>query len=173
MRISGRIMKLTKLIFGFMLLGSSLAWADDPTGCDKFKWSIDRERTALAASGLPALNSGKAASLPLTAIVGLQPLADAGMPKAPERVQKPDTFAGFLNVGSLTAGKYTVTVSDYAWVDVVQNGSYLKAADHSSIRGCDGVRKSMKFDLAAGDAVIQLSGVAGNAIKMAVLPAAE
>ena len=50
---------------------------------------------------------------------------------------------------------------------------YLKPTDHNSLKGCEGLRKVMKFDLSAGAAVIQLSGVAEDAIKLVIFRATE
>jgi hypothetical protein len=40
------------LLTGLLLLGVAPAWAaEEPNGCDKFKWPIERERAALTAPG--------------------------------------------------------------------------------------------------------------------------
>jgi hypothetical protein len=159
--------------FAVLLLGCTPALAQEPVGCDKFKFPVEREKAALAGPSLPKIESGAQAPMSAAVIVGLRPLADAQMPKPPERSQKPETFAGFVNLGPVAAGTYTITVSDYAWVDVLQNGNYLKPKEFSGVKGCDGIRKVMKFDLPAGSASIQLSGVGENAIKLAVFRVTE
>ena len=110
---------------------------------------------------------------PLAVTLSLPPVADAGLPKPSERTQKPGTFAGYLRLGQIPGGIYTVSVSDSAWVDVIQDGNYLKPTEFSGVTGCNGIRKTMKFSLAAGSTTVQISGVAANAIKLAVVPSSD
>jgi hypothetical protein len=47
------------LLIGFVLLGTTSAWAaEEPSGCDKFKWPIEHERAALTAPDRIKLASG-------------------------------------------------------------------------------------------------------------------
>jgi hypothetical protein len=98
------------------------------------------------------------------------PFADAKLPMAPERAPKsPTSFAGFLQVPALAkAGTYKITLSSEGWIDVVQDGHLVKGGPFSGATGCEGVRKSVKFDLAAAPFVVQLSGVPVNSIKIAI-----
>src|SRR5579859_5896172 len=80
------------------LLSVSPGWAaEEPSGCDKFKWNIDRERAALTAPDRIKLASGaELASPPSTAVtLALQPPTEARLPTPPERAPKEGTFAGF------------------------------------------------------------------------------
>jgi hypothetical protein len=43
--------------------------------------------------------------------------------------------------------------------------------EFSGATDCAGIRKTMKYDLAAGPFVVQISGAPDNAIDVAVLPA--
>lgn len=158
-----------------VLSGASQVWAQEPVGCDKFKWDVTRERAALGQTGIPKLESGSpiTGSLPQAIALDLKPPADAKLPSPPERAPKPDTFAGFTTVNIPANGLYSVTLSAAAWVDVLQNGSFLKPKAFSGVHGCEGIRKTVKFDLAAGSTVIQVSGVPEAAIKIAVMPVTE
>ena len=120
-QIVGHFMR-TRFIFAFMLLGTSVATAQEPVGCDKTKFPIDRERAALTAPKLATLVSGGEVPASTATTIKLRPFADAGLSKPPEREQKPDRFAGTLNFVS-PGGAYSVAVSDYAWIDVLQNGT--------------------------------------------------
>lgn len=157
------------------LSGASQAWAQEPVGCDKFKWDVTRERAALAQTNIPKLASGSAltGSLPQTVTLDLKSPADAKLPSPPERAPKPDTFAGFTTLNIPANGFYSVTLSAGAWIDVLQNGSFLKPKAFSGVQGCDGIRKTVKFELTAGATIIQVSGVPESAIKIAVMPVAE
>lgn len=159
------------LVVAFVLLGSSAAFAEEPVGCDKFKWPIDQQRAALTASNITQLQTGDDLTAPPSAaIIGLRPLGEANLPKKPERGQKPESFAGFVNVASVPAGSYTISLSDGAWIDVIQNGSYLKPKEFSGATGCVGIRKTIKFDLSAAPATIQISGITRNTIRLTIQP---
>ena len=108
--------------------------------------------------------------LPFGAIVALKPLADAKLPTPPEQSPKsPDSFAGFFQVlAPKKAGSYKITVSDPAWIDVVQTGKTVKSGDFSGALGCEGVRKSVKFDLAAAPFTVELSSIKADEIKLAI-----
>lgn len=150
------------------------AFAAEPSGCDKFKWPIARERAALTAPERTPLVSGASVTtpLPITAILTLKPMADAGLPSPPERAAAEGTFAGYLNVKTaLPAGAYSISISAGAWIDVVQEGRYLKPKAFSGATDCAGIRKTMKFDLAASPFVVQVSGMKENTIALAILPA--
>jgi hypothetical protein len=147
--------------------------AEEPSGCDKFKWPIDRERAALTAPDRAKLASGsEQAALPTTGItLALVPPADAKLPTPPERAPKEGTFAGFTSVKTAPkAGLYTVSLSAGAWVDVVQDGHFLKPKAFSGATDCDGIRKTMKYELSASPFVLQVSGAKENSLSIAILP---
>ena len=78
----------TLLMIALVLLGTGLALAaEEPSGCDKFKWSIERERAALTAPDRSKISSGgELAALPSTGIIlALRTPADARLPSPPER----------------------------------------------------------------------------------------
>lgn len=165
------IVALTLLGSAPALFGSAPAWAAEPSGCDKFKWSIDKERAALTAQDRLKIASGADLAIPAAAILDLKTPAEAKLPTSPERKPKDGTFAGFARFQKAPkAGTYTVSLSSAAWVDVVQDGEILKPMEFSGATDCAGIRKTMKYDLAAGPFVIQVSGVTENTISLAVLP---
>src|SRR5271166_2683979 len=82
-------------------LGAGPCFAQEPVGCDKFKWPLDKERATLTGTDLPKVASGDRIPwpIPFATTVALVPLADAKLPAAPERAPKsPASFAGFLQV---------------------------------------------------------------------------
>lgn len=157
----------------FLILGVSAAFAEEPVGCDKFKWPVDLQRAALSIAKQQPVASGGVVTTVAAEAISLKPLAGAGLPMPPERKQKDGTFAGFVTVQNLEAGLYTISVSDYAWIDVLQNGNYVKPKDFSGVTGCDGLRKSMKFELGTAPTTVQISGVEKNTINLVILPAAN
>jgi hypothetical protein len=165
------------LAFALAVLGATSALAaEEPSGCDKFKWDITRERAALTAPERPKLTSGaELGALPATGFtLGLVPPADAKLPSSPERAPKEGTFAAFAKMAAPPkAGVYTVSLSGGAWVDVVQDGQFLKPLAFSGATDCEGIRKTMKYELPAKPFVLQLSGSPATTISVAILPAAQ
>jgi hypothetical protein len=147
--------------------------AEEPSGCDKFKWNIDHARAALTAPDRTKLNSGgELAALPATAVtLALVAPADAKLPTPPERTPKDGTFAGFTRFTSAPkAGSYTISLSNGAWLDLVQDGHFIKPVAFSGATDCDGIRKTVKFDLSASPFVLQISGARENSISLAIQP---
>jgi len=156
------------------LLAAAPAFAaEEPSGCDKFKWNIDHARAALSAPDRAKLDSGgEIAGLPATAVtIALVAPADAKLPTPPERAPKEGTFAGFTKVTSPPkAGSYTISLSNGPWVDVVQDGHFLKPTAFSGATDCDGIRKTMKYDLSANPFVLQISGAREKSLSIAIQP---
>ena len=99
---------------------------------------------------------------------------EAKLPTPPERAPKDGTFAGFTSFKTAPkAGVYTISLSAGAWVDVMQDGHFLKPKAFSGATDCDGIRKTMKYELSASPFVVQISGSKENSISIAVLPSGE
>ena len=165
------------LLAAVLLLGCAPAIAaEEPSGCDKFKWPIERERAVLTAPDRTKLTSGsELAALPPTGVtLALRAPAEAKLPSPPERAPKEGTFAGFASFKNAPkAGLYTISLSSDGWVDVVQNGQFLKPRATSGATDCDGIRKILKFELSEGSFVLQVSGAKEDSISIAVLPVKE
>jgi hypothetical protein len=162
------------LLIALVLLGTTAARAaEEPSGCDKFKWSIDREKAALTAPDrIKLVSGGELTALPSTGVtLALRPPADANLPSPPERAPKEGTFAGFANIKAAPkAGLYTVSLSAGAWVDLVQDGHFLKPKGFSDATDCDGIRKTMKYEISAKPLLLQVSGTKEDSISIAILP---
>src|SRR5690348_3814487 len=100
------------------------------------------------------------AAIPSTGVIlSLVKPADAKLPIPPERAPKDGTFAGFASFKTAPkAGIYTVSLSADAWIDVSQDGHVLKPKAFSGATDCDGIRKTMKYELSASPFVLQVSG---------------
>jgi hypothetical protein len=162
------------LLVALLACASAPVWAaEEPSGCDKFKWPIDHERAALSAPDHITLASGGAlAAFPSTGVtLSLVSPADAKLPMPAERAPKDGTMAGFADFkGAPKAGLCTISLSAGAWIDVVQDGHVLKPKAFSGATDCDGIRKIMKYELAAQPFVLQVSGTKEGAISIAILP---
>lgn len=157
-----------------LALGTTSAFAaEEPSGCDKFKWPVERERAALTAPDRARVASGsEQPALPTSAItLALVAPGDAKLPTPPKRAPKDGTFAGFTGIKTAKAGLYTISLSTGAWVDVVQDGHVLKPVGFSGATDCEGIRKTMKYQLSAQPFVLQVSGARDNSLSIAILPA--
>ena len=162
------------VLIAFVLLGPASALAaEEPSGCDKFKWPIGRERAALTAPDRVKLASGsELGALPTTGMtLALLTPVEAKLPTPPERAPKDGTFAGFASFkGAPKPGLYTISLSAGGWVDVVQDGHALKPKAFSGATDCDGIRKTMKYEIPAGPFVLEISGARDKALSVAILP---
>jgi hypothetical protein len=156
-RINGTIIAALLLALAAPVLSAPVLAAEEPSGCDKFKWPIDRERDALTAPSRTKLASGRElAAIPSGGVtLALVAPADAKLPQPPERAPKEGTFAGFASFKNAPrAGIYTISLSAGAWVDVIQDGHFLKPKTFSGAIDCDGIRKTMKYALAASPFIL-------------------
>jgi len=156
-----------------LLVATPALAAEEPSGCDKFKWNIDHERAALTSPDRMKLSSGSdLTALPSTGMtLALTAPADAKLPTPPERAPKDGTFAGFAKLTAAPkAGIYTISLSSGAWVDVVQDGHFLKPKEFSGATDCDGIRKTMKYEISASPFVLQVSGARETSISIAIQP---
>jgi hypothetical protein len=92
---------------------------------------------------------------------------------APERApKKAESFGGVVTILAPThTGTYQVTLADEAWIDVVQNGQRVASSAFTGKAGCEGVRKSVRLEIATGPVVIQISGANADRIAIAAAPA--
>lgn len=149
-----------------------LAQAQEGSGCGGFRWPLEPERAALIRSDKPSLANGGALALNIAMTLELQPLASAGLPKAPERAPKSaQAFAGhFALAAPAKPGVYKVTISSPGWIDVLDGESYLHPKAFTGATGCEGARKSVKFDLPSRPLALQFSGVESDRISVIVSP---
>jgi hypothetical protein len=154
------------------LLAPALAQGAEPSGCDKFKWPVTHEQAALAATPSAPLESGAALAFDAAAQLRLTPFAEAKLDMPPQRAPKvAPSFAGAVKLGApATAATVKISISGEGWIDVVQDGHYVKPVAFSGATDCPGLRKSVKFPLAAAPATIQLSDVRGADISLIVSP---
>jgi hypothetical protein len=161
------------LLTALLLLGAAPAFAaEEPSGCDKFKWPIEHESAALTAPDRIKLASGAELAIPATGMTfTLVAPADARLPAPPQRAPKDGTLAGVARFKApAKAGLYTISLSAGAWIDVVQDRYNLKPKAFSGATDCDGIRKTMKYELSASPFVLQISGARDNGLSVAILP---
>ena len=79
------------------------------------------------------------------------------------------TFGAVASVEVPASGAIQISLSGEAWIDVIQDGKAIKSAGYSGVKTCPGIRKSVRFKLAAGPAIVQFSGAKKAELKVAVL----
>ena len=88
------------------------------------------------------------------------------------RADKPKAehwFGGVVRLPAMAKpGIYQVTLSDEAWIDVIQDGHYARSIGSTGRSDCPGLCKSVRFELNASPFVVQLSGVTTEMIAVAV-----
>jgi hypothetical protein len=124
-------MRVARLGAAIAALAVGPAFAQEPVGCDKFKWPVARETAALRSGDLKTIASGS----DLTAL----------------------PFAGFPSSKGVAPGLYSVSLLAVAWLDVVQNGQQHRCRNHADLR-LRGFRPSIPADIVnssdiPGDAV--------------------
>lgn len=156
-----------------LLTAAPACAAEEPSGCDKFKWPIEHARAALTAPDRIKLASdAELSAIPATGMTfALVAPMEAKLPSPPERAPKDGTFAAFANFKApAKAGLYTVSLSAGAWIDVVQDGHDLKPKAFSGATDCDGIRKTTKYEISASPFVLQISGARDSSLSVAILP---
>ncbi|MFG1425641.1 hypothetical protein [Roseixanthobacter glucoisosaccharinicivorans] len=159
------------IILGF-LLASQAARAAEGEGCAGGAWPLDAARAALAAAQTHVANGAQLPAAEGAFLVDLVPLADAGLPSPPTRLPAEGVkFAGFLLLPApAVAGRIEVSLSEAGWVDLVQDGKSLPAVAFTGVKGCPGLRKSVRFEVTQRPLVLQLSGVSVDRLKVALAP---
>lgn len=144
-------------------------------GCALFDWPVAIEREWFASPDLPSYVSGS--SLPAFPQQGftlaLASAQEVTFPVAPEKPAESGWSGFVLLPQSGSPGMYQITLSDNGWIDVVQGGARLASRAHTGRKDCAALRKSVRFELASGPVTIQISGVPGKTLKIAVRKVAE
>lgn len=173
---AGRVSTAAAATFAIAAFFAPLsAAAQEKEACDQFNWSIKRELALFKDTDLEAVFSGAAVpSLPARGVaLELQPYFTVDYVLAPAKQPKSeDDWGGVLVIQNVPkAGRYQVTASEHAWIDLIQNGKALASTAHTGKPDCAGVRKSVRFDLEPGPLTVQVSGAETKQIKLAILPA--
>ncbi|MEJ0027854.1 MAG: hypothetical protein WDN01_17655 [Rhizomicrobium sp.] len=143
----------------------------DPA-CGKLAWPLEHER-ALLNGTLDAFASGATRkAMPPRAIgVLLVPSDKAALPYPAGKPADAAKFSGYFTVPVTTAGDYLVSASSEGWIDAVQDGVVVASTAHTGDSDCPGLRKSVRFTLAAKPVTLEISSAPGSTIAIAITPA--
>jgi hypothetical protein len=163
-------LRVISLVAALTLAGN--ASAQEPVGCDKFKWPTAREQALLKTAASANVKSGDTIGIPSSAHVELQRLTEISLPNPSSRPPRDKSnFGGFLRLDVAKAGLYSVALTNNAWIDAIQNGAPLKTMDFSGVGGCEAIRKVVRFQFDAGPLLLQISDNAAPTINIAVTSA--
>jgi len=147
---------------------------ESDTGCDKFAWPLVRERALFASAKKITIDTGaKLAAIPARAmLVKLQSGDKVSFALPPERKSRSEHwFGGVISFGSVSRmGIYQVTLSEDAWIDIVQDNQFVRSVGSSGRRDCAGVRKTIRLELGAAPFVMQISGVESETVLVVIRP---
>jgi hypothetical protein len=136
-------------------------------GCDAGKWPLSAVQGRFGGT-LPAVANGD--SLPrlgAPVLVNLSAQADVAFVHAPARAAKANpAYAAIVKLGPEPAATYQVTVSDGAWVDVVEGGELVAQSGYVRRKDCPGIDKSIRFKTNGGPLAIQISGAYAKTIRI-------
>ncbi|MDR4306945.1 hypothetical protein IHQ68_09975 [Chelatococcus sambhunathii] len=153
------------VVLAVLLAPPSLA--EETGGCGKFKWPIEADKALLATAERVPSGTQLDVSGPKGVRVELVDADKAGFEVQPEKPYPPGAPAGVLRF-EVRAGVYQITTTDRLWFDVVQDGKLAEGAEFSGVLDCDGARKSVRFRLKDGPALLQLSGSPARTTAVAI-----
>lgn len=147
-------------------------FAAEPSGCDKFAWPLEKERQLLGdAKDVPAgtlINRDAGGAV----WIELKPFESVELPSPPTRKPKrTPSFAGFVKFAAGGNGRYKISLSEGAWIDVVQEGRDLQSVAFTGATDCPNIRKSVKFELGAEPFTLEVSDAPSPDIAIVVTPA--
>lgn len=149
------------------------ATAAETGGCESFAWPVKTELQWMGAAARSVASGAKLEAPPHQALdVKLVPMKDVTYPVAPTAKRKDDAetaFGGLVSFDTMpSGGTYQVSLSGRGWIDAVQDGKVLSPVAHSGKSDCQGLRKSVRFELGDKPLLIELSGVPQGSIKMTI-----
>jgi hypothetical protein len=169
-----RSWRLAALLLG---LAAGAAHADDP--CAGFKWNVTRERALFAGQPQALTASQGAASAPELSPerlydISLWPQAGLALRvPAGSKSRFEGASAGFARLSVPAAGRYRVSLGQPGWIDLVGEQGVIPSSDFSGQHGCSTPHKVVQFELPAGSVLLQLTGVTGSHVELALTRAPE
>jgi hypothetical protein len=146
--------------------------AEEKPACEQFAWSLSDEKAWFDDANITLRTSGDNTEAVADGAfsIGLKAESEITFVLPPEGKPKDGAANGaivtFANVPQ--AGRYQVTLSDEAWIDMIQEGKYVPSVEHTGVKGCEGLRKSVRFDLASGSLTLQLSRSPAVTLRVAI-----
>lgn len=79
--------------------------------------------------------------------------------------------AGLVTIRVPATGVWRLSASAPVWIDVVGPHGLMPSVAHGRMAPCTSLRKTVEFELAQGDWLVQLSSSPGPAVRLLLSPA--
>lgn len=141
---------------------AGLALAASP--CGAFAWDVGHERALFTTPARDQQAGDTVAAAPTIVLDNLYRLslsrqAQVAFAVPPgKKAHGEPSYAGLARLHIAADGLYRIALGGRLWIDVVQDGRLVKSVAFTGARGCSTPRKVVLFRLAAGDALLQVSG---------------
>ena len=156
---------------GILVASIALGLADRAAaedGCRQFAWSIERERQWFGDGFTAKVESELALPKDGVFTLLLQPVGKVIYRVPPDR-GRDDGMGGIVTLEWAAAGRYQVTLSSHAWMDVVQDDRRLPILGSTGRWDCPGIRLSVQFEIADSSALtFQFGGASVRHLDVAV-----
>ena len=170
-----------RVLLAAILLGAGVASpalaADNTDPCSAFAWPRATDRMLLARAASTQVKDGGTVEVspPLSFALALVPDSETRFALVPQKAPSAAGYGASIAIGAPQAqGDYLVTLSSEGWIDLIQGGASVASTAHSGAMNCPGMRKSVKFHLAAGAPLtLQISSAPGPEIDVAITPASN
>ena len=146
------------------------SYAQDP--CAAFKWNVAHERALFAGAAervAAGPDRGSAPQLLPDHLYGLsllpQERISLSVPLG-RKAQFDGAFGGLARLQVPRAATYRIALDQPGWIDVVGEHGVIPSSDFAGGSACNAPHKLVRFELPAGELLLQLSGVATAAIKL-------
>jgi hypothetical protein len=164
---------MRSFLFAIVCLTASIgAAAADTGGCQSLAWPLDVELQWTKAANPQAVASGAKLDAPpeKALAVSLAPIESVAFPIPPTshgKSKEAGRFGALIEFGGVPQpGTYQISLSDVGWIDVVQGGTALHSKAHTGKSDCEGLRKSVRFEIGQGPFTLELSGARTDSIKV-------
>lgn len=159
----------TALTAGFLVLASTLSQAAE-FGCGAFKQDVSAARALLGQEGQQTergqevkLLSPAALELDLTSLDAVTP------PLRPDRLPSGgEHVVGWVTLTDVAPGHVQVALSAEGWIDLIEDGRALKAADFTGAKDCPGIRKVVSFTVRQSKVTVQVTAQRVQHLRVAV-----
>ena len=162
------------ILLGFALLGAMAIPAAAQEDCTGFSFPVDTEIAWMRAADSEAVEAGaKLPSLPAKAVtLKLKLTREITLPVKSGRKKQAigsGTYSGWIEIANLPkSGVYQISLSHDGWIDAAQNGELVQSQTFSGRPACKAVRKSVRYELGAGPAIVQVAGSPVETVKVTI-----
>ena len=166
------LMTLSLLMLAALAAPLHAETVEDP--CTGFAWSVDKEIEWFKQEGTPEVaHDGTVAALPSGAImlklIATKDIAFQVKPALKQQALGPASFSGWVKIeGQIAPGLYQISLSENAWIDVIQGGEALQSTAFTGKHECTSLRKSVRFEIKGAPFIIQIAGARSGTMKLAI-----